>query len=140
MVASRATIDSVLDDLIRWIHLLAATIWIGGMITVAVLVPALRSAGATSDQIRAAARRFGVVAWSAIGTSVATGIIQLIRLDIPTRGNTALAIKLLLVGVAVAVAWIHQIVARTASPALRGALEGSLLLLALGILAAAVAL
>ena len=140
MVACRATTDDVLDDLIRWIHLLAAAIWIGGMITVAALVPALRGARATSDQIRAAARRFGVVAWSAIGASVATGIIQLIRLDVPTRGNTALAIKLLLVGVAVAVAWVHQIVARTASPALRGALEGSLLLLALGILAAAVAL
>lgn len=74
------------------------------------------------------------------GRRLATGIIQLVRLDVPTRGNTALAIKLLLVGVAVAVAWVHQIVARTASPALRGALEGSLLLLALGILAAAVAL
>jgi hypothetical protein len=51
-----------------------------------------------------------------------------------------LALKLLLVGLAVAVAWLHQIVARKISPALRGALEGILLLLALGILAAAVAL
>jgi len=61
MVACRATTDDVLDDLIRWIHLLAAAIWIGGMITVAALVPALRGARATSDQIRAAARRFGAL-------------------------------------------------------------------------------
>jgi uncharacterized membrane protein len=128
------------DDLIRWVHIVAAAVWVGGQITVAALVPALRKTGATTEQIRAAARRFGVVAWTAIGVSVATGIIQLIRLDYPTRGNTALAIKLLLVGIAVAVAWFHQIIARNAPPALRGLLEGSLLVLALAIVAAAVAL
>ena len=129
-----------LDETIRWVHLVAAAVWVGGQITVAALVPALRRAGATTEQVRAAARRFGIVAWSAIGVSVATGILQLIRLDIPTRGNTALTIKLLLVGIAVAVAWFHQIIARTAPPALRGALEGSLLVLALAIVAAAVTL
>jgi len=128
------------DELIRWIHIVAAAVWVGGQITVAALVPALRNAGATTDQIRTAARRFGAVAWAAIGVSVATGIIQLVRLDYPTRGNTALVVKLLLVGIAVAVAWFHQIVARSAPPALRGALEGTLLLLALAIVAAAVAL
>ena len=128
------------DELIRWVHLIAAAVWVGGQITVAALVPALRRAGAGAEQIRAAARRFGVVAWSAIGVSVATVIVQLIRLDYPTGGNTTLAVKLLLVGIAVAVAWFHQLIARNASPALRGALEGSLLLLALAIVAAAVAL
>lgn len=129
-----------LDDLIRWFHLLAAATWIGGSITVAALVPVLRKSGATTDQVRAAARRFGVVAWTAIGLSVVTGIIQLIRLDYPTRGNTALTLKLLLVGLAVSVAWLHQLIARRVSPPIRGALEGILLLLALAILAAAVAL
>jgi putative copper export protein len=128
------------DDTIRWIHLVAAAVWVGGQITVAALVPALRKAGATTDQVRTAARRFGVVAWTAIGVSVATGVIQLIRLDYPTRGNTPLLIKLVLVGLAVVVAWVHQIVARSAPPALRGAMEGTLLVLALAILAAAVAL
>lgn len=128
------------NELIRWIHLVAATVWVGGQITVAALVPALRKAGATTEQIRAAARRFGVVAWGAIGVSVLTGILQLIRLDYPTRGNTALLVKLLLVGIAVAIAWFHQMIARSASPALRGALEGTLLVLALAIVGAAVAL
>lgn len=129
-----------LDDVIRWFHLLAAATWVGGSITVAALVPVLRKSGAATDQIRAAARRFGVVAWTAIGMSVATGIIQLIRLDYPIRENTTLAVKLLLVGVAVSVAWVHQMIARKVSPAIRGALEGILLLLALAILATAVAL
>jgi uncharacterized membrane protein len=128
------------DSIIRWVHLLAACVWIGGSITVAALVPVLRKSGASVELVRAVARRFGVVAWGAIAVSVATGITQLIRLDHPTRGNTALALKLLLVGLAVAVAWLHQVIARKVSPALRGALEGILLLLALGILAAAVAL
>lgn len=129
-----------LDEMIRWIHIVAAAVWVGGQITVAALVPALRKAGATTDHVRAAARRFGTVAWTAIGVSVLTGIVQLIRLDYPTRGNTALLIKLVLVGIAVAVAWFHQMIARGAPPALRGALEGTLLLLALAIVAAAVAL
>ncbi|HSM01642.1 MAG TPA: hypothetical protein VK960_04260 [Acidimicrobiia bacterium] len=128
------------DELIRWIHIVAAAVWVGGQITVAALVPALRRAGATSEQIRAAARRFGVVAWTAIGVSVASGIIQLVRLDYPTRGNTALLVKLVLVGLAVAIAWLHQMIARGAPPALRGALEATLLLLALAVVAAAVAL
>lgn len=130
----------MLDDLIRWVHLLAAAVWVGGMITVAALVPVLRRAGTPREAIRAVARRFGVVAWVAIATSVITGIIQLVRLDVVTRGNTALMVKLLLVGVGVMLAYGHQITARSLSPAARGIIQGLLLLDGLAILAAAVAL
>lgn len=127
-----------LDDVIRWFHLLAATVWIGGMITVAALVPALRKAGVAREQIQAGARRFGVVAWFALTVSVVTGITQLVRLDVEM--GAPLAVKLILVGIAVSLAFVHQEIARGVSPGVRGAMEGMLLVLALGILGAAVAL
>lgn len=126
--------------MVRWFHLLAAAVWIGGTITLAALVPALRKSGATTEQIRAAARRFGIVAWTALSVSVATGVIQLLRLHLPVSGNTRLTIKLALVGVAVVVAWVHQVTAARSRPAVRGAVEGLTLVLALVILAMAVSL
>jgi len=130
----------VVNDVVRWFHLLAAAVWIGGSITVGALVPALRKAGATQEQIRAAARRFGTVAWIAIATSITTGIIQVIRLHLPVHGNTRLVLKVTLVGIAVVIAYVHQVTASRSRPAVRGALEGLSLLVALAILAIAVTL
>lgn len=122
-----------MNDILRFLHLVGAAIWVGGMITMAALVPAMRRGGADVDLVRSAARRFGTVAWAGVGLAVATGLAQLIRLDVPTRGNTPLAVKLALVGVAVAVAWAHQMFARSMSPALRGAIQGVLIVVGLAI-------
>lgn len=126
-----------LNDIIRWFHLLGATVWIGGMITIAAVVPALRSSGVNRDQLRAMARRYGVVSWVAMVISIVTGIAQIFRLDIELTG--ALAAKLSLVAIAVSLAFVHRELARVAGPGLRGAMEGALLVVSLGILAAAVA-
>lgn len=130
----------MVNDVVRWFHLLAAAVWIGGSITVGALVPALRRAGATTEQIRAAARRFGVVAWTALAVSITTGITQVARFHIMVRGNARLTLKLTLVGAAVVVTYVHQMTAARSRPAVRGALEGLSLVLALAILGAAVAL
>lgn len=123
-----------MDDFIRYFHLLGAAVWIGGMVTVAALVPALRKSGAAAETVRAVARRFGMVAWVGMGLAVVTGIAQVLRLSVPTRGNTTLMIKLLLVAVAVSVTMAHQLLARSLPPAARGAVEGVMLLLGLAIL------
>lgn len=124
--------------MIRWFHLLAATVWIGGMITVALLVPVLRKGGADRGLVQAAARRFGHATWIAISVSILTGMLQIFRFDHPLSG--ALAIKLVLVSLSITLAFVHQEIARHVGPALRGVMEGALLLLGLGILAAAVAI
>jgi hypothetical protein len=49
-------------------------------------------------------------------------------------------IKLALVGLSVGLTFVHQEIASAVSPAVRGAMEGLLLLLGLGILYAAVSL
>ena|SRR3990172_1656219 len=130
----------MLDDLIRWLHVLAAAVWVGGMITVAALVPVLRKAGVERAVIQAAARRFGAAAWTALTVSAVTGVIQLSRLGVEVRGNTVLMTKLALVGLSVGLTFVHQEIARDVSPAMRGVMEGMLLLLGLGILYAAVSL
>lgn len=61
-----------LADFRLFLHVLAATVWVGGQITLAGLVPALRRAGA--DIPKAAAQAFGRVAWPAFGILVATGV------------------------------------------------------------------
>ena len=64
---------SVSWDTIRLLfHVLAATVWVGGQVTLAALVPALRRFG---DEVpRAAARRFNQVAWIAFVVLIVTGI------------------------------------------------------------------
>ena len=110
------------------------------MVTVAALVPVLRKAGVERPVIQAAARRFGALAWTALSVSAVTGVVQLSRLDIAVRGNTVLMVKLALIGLSIGLTVVHQEVAREVSPALRGLMEGTLLLLGLGILYAAVSL
>ena len=64
------TVD--LETLRLFLHVLAATVWVGGQLTLAALVPALRAAGA--EVPKAAARAFNRVAWPAFGVLVLTGI------------------------------------------------------------------
>lgn len=128
-----------IDGVVLWLHLVAAAVWVGGLITVGALVPALRSAGAERPMLQAMARRFGVVSWAAMGLAVVTGAIQMVRLDYGWFDEPVVR-KLGLVVVAIALAAGHQFTARRTSAAVRGALQGAILLVSLGILAAAVAL
>jgi putative copper export protein len=61
-----------LETLRLFLHVLAATVWVGGQITLAALIPALRAAG--TEVPKAAARAFNRVAWPAFGILVLTGI------------------------------------------------------------------
>jgi putative copper resistance protein D len=62
------------------LHVVAAMVWIGGMIFFAVAAPVLRDV--PDDALRARlfdalGRRFRVVGWLCVGTLVASGIVQL---------------------------------------------------------------
>jgi putative copper export protein len=60
------------EDFRLFLHVLAATVWVGGQITLAGLVPVLRRAGA--DVPRSVARQFNRIAWPAFAVLVATGV------------------------------------------------------------------
>lgn len=118
-----------------FLHVLGATVWVGGQIALAALVPVVRKTGG-SDATRAAARRFQMVAWPAFALLVGTGIWNILEVDVSQQSSsyqTTLAIKLVLVVVSGFAAFGHIALARR-RPALGGALAGIALLAALGAL------
>ena len=126
------------DTIRLFLHVLAATIWVGGQLTLAALVPALRRAGA--DVPRAAARRFNQVAWPAFGVLVATGIWNVIAVRGQVTGSyeTTLVVKLIVVVISGATAALHARAKGAGALAVFGALTGlsALAALFLGIMLA----
>jgi putative copper export protein len=123
-------------DYIKWAHLLGAAVWTGGLITLAALVVSLRRAGADRSMLQAAARQFGRVSWSALALIVGTGIWQVETLGLPWSYGR-LVFKLVLVGIVAALALLHQVTAKQTSAAVRGALQGVILVLSIGVFGAA---
>ena len=67
--------------LVRWLHVLAAITWIGGMLFIAlVLVPSARRLEDPALRVRLVqdtGRRFRAIGWIAIGVLVLTGLLNL---------------------------------------------------------------
>jgi putative copper export protein len=59
--------------IILWIHILAASLWIGGQVIIALLIPLLRSQPAL---LATAARRYQQVAWTAYIVLIGTGLLN----------------------------------------------------------------
>lgn len=115
-------------------HLVGAAVWLGGLITVGALVPALRRAGVERPQLQAMARQFGRVSWVAMAVAVASGAWLVTRTG---RAWGDLSLKAGLVILAIALAVVHQITARKTSAAQRGMMQGVILLTSLAIFAVA---
>jgi putative copper export protein len=126
------------DTVRLFLHVLAATVWVGGQLTLAALVPVLRRLGA--DIPRAAARRFNQVAWPAFAVLIATGIwnIAAERSQITGSYEATLVAKLIVVAISGLTAALHARARSTAGLAVFGALTGvsALAALFLGVLLA----
>jgi putative copper export protein len=107
-----------------FLHVLAATIWVGGQLTLAALVPVLRRLGAEIP--RAAARRFSQVAWPAFGVLLLTGIWNIVAVRSQIHGSyaTTLVVKLAVVAISGVTAALHARARSTAGLAVFGALTG----------------
>lgn len=113
----------MLDLLSIWLHVLAATIWIGGMAALGLLfVPLLRR-----DRFRSVARpllyasalRFRWIGWGTLGLLVVTGLVNVRARGVPwsawvdpafweSAWGTALGVKLVLVGITLVVSAVHD--------------------------------
>ena len=126
------------DALRLFLHVTAATIWVGGQLTLAALVPALRGAGV--DVPRTAARAFNRIAWPAFGVLIVTGIWNVIAESSRDHGRyrVTLIVKLVVVAVSGLNAWLHARATTRRGLAVFGAATGvsALLALFLGILLA----
>jgi putative copper export protein len=113
-----------------YIHLLSATVWVGGLVVLGGLVPAVRKTTDDRSVIQAIAKRFGLMSWMALGLLVLTGTLMVF--DRAWTGNLIAKIGLVMLSAMLAV-W-HTMAAREQSPAVRGAIQGVILILALVIL------
>jgi putative copper export protein len=111
------------DTVRLFLHVLAATIWVGGQLTLAALVPVLRRLG--PDVPRTAARRFSLVAWPAYGVLILTGAWNIAAVSPMTASYRATLIaKLVVVAASGITAVLHARSTSTAGLAIWGALTG----------------
>ncbi|WP_449061321.1 hypothetical protein [Planomonospora algeriensis] len=112
-----------LDTLRVFLHVLAATVWVGGQLTLAFLVPALRATG--EGVTKAAARAFDRVAWPAYAILLATGVWNLLDGigDDPAYRRT-LEVKVAVVVVSGVAAFLHARAKTRGALAAFGALSG----------------
>ena len=123
-------LSPTLDTIRIFLHVLAASIWVGGQIVLAGLVPSLRRAVPESTKV--AARAFAHVAWPAFAVVVITGLWNLSEISISTTSTAyqiTLFVKISLAIVSGAAAAVHQVGRSRAALAVGGALG---LLAALG--------
>jgi putative copper export protein len=122
-----------LEDLRLFLHVLAATVWVGGQLTLAGLVPVLRRAGA--EVPRSVAQQFARIAWPAFAVLIITGLwnIQAVHHQISGSSdyrNTLIA-KLVFVALSGVSAYAHQKADSKAANAVWGAATGLFALLSL---------
>jgi len=111
------------DTVRLFLHVLAATVWVGGQLTLAALVPALRRLG--PDVPKAAARRFNVVAWPAYGVLVLTGIWNIAAVHhMSSSYRATLIAKVAVVAASGITAILHSRSKSTVGLAVWGALTG----------------
>jgi putative copper export protein len=116
-------LDVDLDTIRLFLHVLAATVWVGGQLVLAALVPVLRRTAA--DAPRAAARAFNRVAWPAFAVLIATGVWNVLaRGDDGSGYRTTLVVKLVVVAVSGVTAVLHARATSRPALAVFGALTG----------------
>jgi len=124
-------------NLIRlYLHVLAAAIWVGGQLTLASLLPVLRRLG--EDAPRRVAQAFNKIAWPAFAVLIATGIWNVLEIDVTERSTeyqVVLMVKLVVVALAGLGAAAHIVSRSKVVLAIGGSLVGlaSLAALFLGV-------
>ncbi len=107
------------------LHILAATIWVGGQLTLAGLVPTLRGAG--EGVAAAAAKTFGRMAWPAYAVLILTGLWNYATFNmnqVTTPWKIVVAIKIVVALFAGLAAYLHQKAKRPKQIAFWGSVSG----------------
>ncbi|MCB0954653.1 MAG: hypothetical protein H6513_05125 [Acidimicrobiaceae bacterium] len=113
-------------------HVLFATVWVGGQLTLAGIVPAVRRSSPSATKVIAQA--FSRVAWPAFGLTLVTGMWNLMAVDITTANDAYQGTVLFHLAVAIAsgvFAVVHSLGKSKAAIAIGGALGALTAILAL---------
>lgn len=123
-------LSPTLDTFRLFLHVLAASVWVGGQIVLAGMVPTVRRA--SPELTRVVARAYARIAWPAFAVVVVSGLWNLIEIDVvntTTAYQITLFTKITLAMVSGAAAAVHTVGRSRAALAIGGALG---LLTALG--------
>ena len=118
---------SAADSIRIFLHVMGATIWVGGQFTLAALVPVLRkSTGNNSEVIKAVARGFNRIAWPAFAVLIATGVWNMssIPKDAPSNYSMVLGMKMMIVLLSGLAAFMHSKAKNPKSVAMWGSISG----------------
>ncbi len=127
-----------LDGFIRWLHVLSAAVWVGGLLTLVLIIPTARRSGSTGREIRAMGRAYGRVAWPAVVIAIGSGITMVLREHLDWLGDQKLLTKTGLSAVAVAlIAW-HQAKTPSGARVTKGAIRMLLLLVGVALFSIAI--
>ena len=105
------------------LHLLAATIWVGGQFTVAGLLPTIRGLG--EDAPKKVARAFSRFLWPSYALLVVTGFWNIGALTVgqaTTAWKTVLIVKIVVVAAAGGAVYLHQRATTPRATAIWGAI------------------
>ena len=104
------------------LHVLAATVWVGGQLVLAGLVPTLRTLG--EDVPRKVASAFGRLSWPAYWLLVVTGVWNYLAIhhqSASSSWNAVFVVKMVVVAVAGLGAYMHT---KATTPRARGMYAG----------------
>lgn len=112
------------DSLRLFLHVIGATIWVGGQLVFAALVPVLKAKDAALPKL--VAKQFNKIAWPAFGLLLLTGFWNLATLpkDLPSSYHAAVGIKMTVVTLSGVAAYMHARAKSTKGMALWGAVSG----------------
>lgn len=121
------------------LHVVAATVWVGGQITMVGLVPDLRRLG--GDAAVRIARAFAKVAWPAFLVLILTGIWNVTAVHAShstTAWKVVLGVKIGVVALSGLATWLHGRATSKGATALWGSISGTAAIgaLVLGVLLA----
>lgn len=124
LAESTVQIAPALDGFRLFLHVLGATIWVGGQFTLAALVPVLRKAN--PELPKTVARAFNKIAWPAFGLLIVTGIWNMTSIpsDAPKSYHAVLGIKMAVVTLSGAAAHLHSRSKNPKSIAIWGSISG----------------
>jgi putative copper export protein len=119
-------LSSALDGIRLSVHVLAATIWVGGQFTLAGLVPTARGLGEGAP--KALAQAFSRMQWPAYAVLVVTGLwnVSAVHAGQPRSWVVVLVVKIVVVALAGVSAYLHTRSSTKRGLALWGALAALL--------------
>jgi len=136
VLATAPTLSPALDGFRLILHVLAATVWVGGQITVTGLLPTIRTLG--DDAPKKVARTLGRLLWPAYAVLIVTGLWNIQAVDAKhasSAWNAVLGIKITFVLIAGVAVFLHQRSTSRTALAVWGSIGGiaSIIALCLGV-------